>query len=138
MPTTASGGSFHGVLTGGNGRAGVQAQANYYTFNVPKGAQNIHAEINLANDPNDLLTGYLIDPAARTSATPPTSPRTPGGNPESTQSVDLYHARPAPGTWTIALQWANPVTGWSFRSPSPGLSASASCRSPATCRPAPS
>jgi hypothetical protein len=120
VPTTSSGGSFHGVLTGGNGRAGVQAQANYYTFTVPNGAQNIHAEINLANDPGDLLTGYLIDPTGQNLGYSTNVTEDTGGNPESTTSVDLYHAHPVPGTWTIALQWANPVTGVELQEPFTG------------------
>jgi hypothetical protein len=120
VPTNASGGKFHGVLTGGNGRAGVQAQANYYTFNVPKGARNIHAEVNLATDPNDVLTGYLIDPSGQNLGYSSNVTEDSGGNPESTQSVDLYHARPTPGKWTIALQWANPVSGLELQEPFTG------------------
>ncbi len=120
VPTTSSGGNFHGVLTGGNGRAGVQAQANYYTFTVPAGAQNIHAEINLANDPGDLLTGYLIDPSGQNLGYSTNVTLDGGGNPVSTKSVDLYHARPAPGTWTVALQWANPVSGLELQEPFTG------------------
>jgi hypothetical protein len=120
VPTTSSGGSFHGVLTGGNGRAGVQAAANYYTFTVPKGALNIHAEINLANDPGDLLTGYLIDPTGQNLGYSSNVTEDGQGNPVSTKSVDLYHALPAPGTWTIALQWANPVSGLELQEPFAG------------------
>jgi hypothetical protein len=120
VPTTASGGNFHGVLTGGNGRQGTQAQANYYTFTVPKGANNIHTEINLANDPNDLLTGYLIDPTGQNLGYSTNVTQDSMGNPVSTTSVDLYHARPAPGTWTVALQWANPVSGLELREPFTG------------------
>jgi hypothetical protein len=113
--TSASGGSFQGTLTGGNGRAGVQAQANFYTFNVPKGASNIHADIHLATDPNDVLTGYLIDPSGQNLGYSTNVTENAKGNPVSTRSVDLYHARPAPGRWVIALQWANPVSGLELR-----------------------
>ena len=120
VPTTASGGTFQGVLTGGNGRAGAQAQGNYYTFTVPKGAKNIHAEINLANDPGDLLTGYLIDPSGQNLGYSSNVTEDASGTPESTQSVDLYHAKPVPGQWTIALQWANPVSGLELQEPFTG------------------
>jgi Subtilase family len=119
VPTTASGGTFQGVLTGGNGRPGPAA-ANFYTFTVPKGAKNIHAEIDLANDPNDVLTGYLIDPSGQNLGYSSNVTEDAGGNPESTQSVDLYHAQPAPGQWTIALQWANPVSGLELQEPFTG------------------
>jgi hypothetical protein len=120
VPTTASGGTFQGVLTGGNGRPGAQAQANFYTFTVPKGAKNIHAEVDLANDPNDVLTGYLIDPSGQNLGYSSNVTEDSSGNPESTQSVDLYHAQPAPGQWTIALQWAQPVSGLELQEPFTG------------------
>ncbi len=118
--TTAAGGHFRGTLTGGNGRAGAQAEGNYYTFNVPKGAQNIHADIHLANDPNDLLTGYLIDPSGQNLGYSSNVTVDGSDTPESTQSVDLYHARPAPGQWVLALQWANPVSGLELKEPFTG------------------
>jgi hypothetical protein len=120
VPTDASGGTFQGVLTGGNGRAGAQAQANYYTFTVPKGAKNVHAEIDLANDTGDILTGYLIDPTGQNLGYSSNVTEDASGNGESTTSVDLYHAQPAPGQWTIALQWANPVSGMELQEPFTG------------------
>ncbi len=87
---------------------------------MPKGANNIHTEINLANDPNDIVTGYLIDPTGQNLGYSSNVTEDSKGNPESTQSVDLYHARPAPGTWTVALQWANPVSGLELKEPFTG------------------
>jgi len=121
VPTTlATGGTFNGVLTGGNGRGGAPAQANYYTFTVPAGAHNIHAEINLATDPGDILTGYLIDPNGQNLGYSTNVTEDSLGNPVSTKSVDLYHANPMPGTWTIALQWLNQVTGLELQEPFSG------------------
>ena len=120
VPTTSTGGSFSGSLTGGNGRFGAPAQANYYTFKVPSGAQNIHAEINLATDPGDLVTGYLIDPNGQNLGYSSNVTENSLGNPISTKSVDLYHASPTPGTWTIALQWFNQVTGLEIKEPFSG------------------
>ncbi len=121
VPTTAKGGTFAGVLTGGNGRGGAPAQANYYTFTVPKGARNIHGQINLGNDPGDVLTGYLISPTGQNLGYSSNVTADSRGNPVSTLSVDLYHARPAPGQWTIALQWANPVSGAELTEPFKGV-----------------
>jgi hypothetical protein len=101
----------------------VQAQANFYTFSVPRGAANIHADIQLANDPNDVLTGYLIDPSGQNlgySTNVTATSLKPTGHPIITRSVDLYHARPTPGRWVIALQWANPVSGLELKEPFKG------------------
>ena len=120
VPTTSTGGSFSGVLTGGNGRFGAPAQGNFYTFTVPAGTKNIHAEINLATDPGDVLTGYLIDPNGQNLGYSTNVTEDSLGNPVSTKSVDLYHANPTPGKWTIALQWLNQVTGLELTEPFSG------------------
>src|SRR5215469_16780439 len=99
VPVTTTGGTFQGVLTGGNGRFGAPAQGNFYTFTVPAGAKNIHAEINLATDPGDVLTGYLIDPNGQNLGYSTNVTEDSLGNPVSTKSVDLYHANPTPGKW---------------------------------------
>jgi len=120
VPVTSTGGTFQGVLTGGNGRFGAPAQGNFYTFTVPAGAKNLHAEINLATDPGDILTGYLIDPNGQNLGYSTNVTEDSQGNAVSTSSVDLYHASPAPGTWTIALQWLNQVTGFELQEPFSG------------------
>ena len=120
VPTTAKGGSFAGVLTGGNGRASV-AQANYYEFRVPKGAKNIHADVKLANDPDDAVTAYLIDPSGQNLgySTNITVNRS-ISEAISTRGVDVYHADPVSGTWTLALQFDNAVSGKELSEPFKG------------------
>jgi Subtilase family len=118
--TRHGGGSFSGVLTGGNGRAGFWAQANYYVFNVRSGVKSLHAEVNLANDPGDAVTAYLIDPSGQNLGYSTNVTLDGSGTPESTLSVDAYHVDPQPGQWTLALQWAQPVTGAELSEPFSG------------------
>jgi len=120
IPTTRSGGRFHGVLTGGNGRAGTQAQANYYVLNVPKGLKAIHATITLATDPNDLVIAQLIAPDGQNLGYSTNVTYNAKGVAESTNSVDLYHANPQAGNWTLILQWQNPVSGLEISEPFSG------------------
>jgi hypothetical protein len=120
IPTTASGGSFRGVLTGGNGRASTQAQANDYVLNVPKGSKAIHATITLANDPADLVIAQLIAPDGQNLGYSSNVTYDAKGQPESTNSVDLYHANPQAGNWTLILQWQNPVSGNEISEPFSG------------------
>jgi hypothetical protein len=120
VATDRDGGSFSGVLTGGNGRANWPAQENDYVFNVPPGIRSIHAEVTLANDPNDLVTGYLIDPSGQNLGYSTNVTLTSTGTPESTLSVDLYHVNPQPGQWTLILQWNNPVSGLELSEPFAG------------------
>jgi hypothetical protein len=119
--TGHSGGAFSGTLTGGNGRANWPAQENDYVFNVPAGTRSLHAEVNLANDPNDLLTGFLIDPSGQNLGYSTNVTLDGSGNPESTLSVDLYHVNPQPGQWTLVLQWAQPVSGLELTEPFSGF-----------------
>jgi len=121
VPTTARGGSFSGVLTGGNGRADAQAQANYYVFSVPKGARNIHVDLKLATDPDDIVTAYLIDPTGQNLGySTNVTLNAAFDEAISTKAVDVYHADPVAGTWTVALQWANAVSGSELSEPFKG------------------
>jgi hypothetical protein len=120
VPTTAKGGSFSGVLTGGNGR-GTVAQANYYSLRVPKGAKNVHVDVKLANDPNDAVTAYLIDPSGQNLGYSTNITLNSARNAAiATKAVDVYHADPAPGTWTLALQFDNAVSGSELTEPFKG------------------
>jgi len=120
IATNSQGGTFSGTLTGGNGRASWPAQENDYLFNVPPGTRDIHADITLANDPNDLLTAYLIDPSGQDLGYSTNVTVNSSGQPESTLSTDLYHADPQPGQWTLILTWANPVSGLELSEPFAG------------------
>ncbi|HEY2509058.1 MAG TPA: S8 family serine peptidase [Streptosporangiaceae bacterium] len=103
--TNAKGGSFSGVLTGGNGRAGAPGQANFYQFTVPKGAASVHADVHFANDPGDVVTAYLIDPSGQNLGYSTNVTEDSSGNAESTLSVDAYHVKPQAGRWTLALSF---------------------------------
>jgi hypothetical protein len=123
IPISGGGGTFSGVLTGGNGRSGAQAQADYYYFSVPSGETNLDASVALANDPGDELIAYLVDPDGQTvgySSNYTLLPSSAGPTPGPTQYAQLYHIDPMPGQWALALYWANPVTGLELDEPFTG------------------
>jgi hypothetical protein len=66
VPLNSLGGTFNGVLTGGNGRDGAQAQTNSYVFNVPGGENDLDVGVALASDPNDAFIAELVDPNGQT------------------------------------------------------------------------
>ena len=112
VPTNTKGGQFTGVLTGGNGRAGSQAQLNTYVFNVPSGERDLNVELHLQTDPQDYLIAYLENPDGQivgysdnivVNSSFDTTVFSP--------FVDLYHVAPQAGEWRILLQWMQPVTG---------------------------
>ncbi|HWH12566.1 MAG TPA: S8 family serine peptidase [Solirubrobacteraceae bacterium] len=116
----AGAGTFSGVLTGGNGRDPADAAANTYFFDVPPGQRDLDAHLSLANDPNDTLIAYLVDPNGQTVGYSTNDTTDVDGNPVPTSTVDLYHVAPTPGRWSLILQWENPVSGSELAEPFTG------------------
>lgn len=127
----ARGGSFSGVLTGGNGRPGSDAQTNTFVFNVPPGKRDLDVSVALATDPLDQVIGYLVSPDGQTLGYSSNYTVVSSGssfNPKavgkpvagSTPYMQLYALAPAAGNWSLVLQWANPVTGNELTEPFAG------------------
>src|SRR5581483_9053691 len=104
-------GTFNGVLTGGNGRQGAQAQANTYFFDVPAGQKDLDVDVSLANDPDDTLIAYLVDPNGQTVGYSSNQTADPSYNITQTKDASLYRVNPAAGRWSLRLDWLNPVSG---------------------------
>ena len=123
VATNSAGGSFHGVLTGGNGRADTQAQANDYVFNVPSGTPDLGVSVTLANDPNDIVIAQLVAPDGTNlgySTNVTYENALEAADAVSTRFVNLYSADPQPGQWTLLLEWQNPVSGSELSEPFSG------------------
>jgi hypothetical protein len=108
VDTSWGGGTFKGVLTGGNGR-GNPSQTNTYAFDVPRGQQDIDASVNLGIF-DDGVVAYLVDPEGNAVAS---SSSITLDNTQSccltTPTVDVYKDNPQPGRWMLVLDWL-PVT----------------------------
>lgn len=120
VPVNASrGGNFSGVLTGGNGRGGAQAQMNTYYFNVPSGENDMDVSVAMSKDPCNQLLLFLVNPAGQTVGTSSNYTIDPNGTNcpseqgvgQSTKFVETYHRSPVAGQWSLILEWANPVVG---------------------------
>ncbi len=121
ITTNGQGGSFSGLLTGGNGRPATQAATNTYAFNVPSGEDDLDVSLTLSSDPDDTFVAELVDPDGQTvgystNAAAVNAFGVPTGNP----SVTLYKADPVGGRWSLIVDWLNPVTGLELKEPFTG------------------
>jgi hypothetical protein len=114
MLDLAHGGSFHGTLTGGNGRPPGLGQVQFYEFNVPPGHSSITANVSIANDPTDTVATTLVAPDGTALGF--------GQNnfPSGSKTLTAYTLNPTPGTWTLIVDFAGPVVGNEISQPFTG------------------
>ena len=111
----ATGGHFSGTLTGGNGRDDLpgNGQINYYEFNVPAGAPNVSASVNLTNDGDRQVNAYLVDPAGEIAGFGSnwllSSVSSSGFSFSTGTHMDAYAANAIPGTWTLVVDFNDPA-----------------------------
>jgi hypothetical protein len=117
MVDVAHGGNFSGTLTGGNGRPNGEGQIQYYQFNVPRGHTNITANISLTNDPTDPVGAYLIAPDGAALGFGLNSF---GSSASAMKSLSAFTLDPKPGTWTLIVDFAEPVVGNEISQPFSG------------------
>ena len=117
LVNVARSGAFRGTLTGGNGRDNGQGQVEYYEFGVRAGVHNITANVSLANDPADPVGAYLISPDGdalgygENSVATRVNPTTGAVRFTAEKSLTAYALDPVPGTWTLIVDFAEPVVG---------------------------
>src|SRR5262249_55499751 len=103
VPVGKTGATFHGLLTGGNGRKPLfGGQVLRFQFDVPKSVPVMNLAVQLAN-PNDDLTGFLLDPQNQPLDIQSTAPIPGGGSVAFTDAMQFSLATPQAGRWTLVL-----------------------------------
>ncbi|HXM54483.1 MAG TPA: S8 family serine peptidase [Candidatus Dormibacteraeota bacterium] len=115
----SSGGSFQGVLTGGNGRPIFGGQVLSFQFDVPGGKKSLNLALNL-RDPNYNLTGFLVDPQGEALDIQSTAPITGGGSVAFTNAMQFFQRTPQKGRWSAIFALNAPLTGQNLREPFTG------------------
>jgi len=127
--TAPGGGTFSGVLTGGNGRAPGEGQVEAYEFTVPARwpslLRSVTADVVLANDPANQVSGYLVAPDGQTTGYASnylTTGFTPAGVPVELpgRQLSVYSTDPVPGVWTLLVDFTSPVPGNELADPFTG------------------
>jgi hypothetical protein len=116
----ANGGSFSGMLVGGNGRAASPGQLNTFDFNVPAGKPELGVTLTFSDDADTSINGTLIDPDGQAVASESTSRVNAAGNTQATHALQAYHLNPRPGRWRFVVDVTNPVGGNALSAPYSG------------------
>ena len=120
-----AGGTFAGVLTGGNGRPGNVGQDNYYSFAVPPSTGAVSAALALANDPPGGTGGvsigaYLVSPDGNVVGSGQNYDITSGDSGTTGPKLEATVLKPAPGTWTLVVNFISPTPGTEVADPFTG------------------
>jgi hypothetical protein len=112
----AAGGTFQGILTGGNGRPVFGGQTLTFQFDVPAGRRSLDLALNL-RDPGYNLTGLLVDPKGEPLDVQSTTSILTGA---FTNTVQFFERSPRAGRWTAVLVLNPPNTGQQIQEPFTG------------------
>jgi hypothetical protein len=120
-----AGGTFAGVLTGGNGRPGNVGQDNYYSFAVPPSTGAVSAALALANDPSGGTGGvsigaYLVSPDGNVVGSGQNYDITEEDSGTTGPKLEATVLKPAPGTWTLVVNFISPTPGTEVADPFTG------------------
>jgi hypothetical protein len=114
VPLSASGGSFSGEATGGNGRDGW-GQTEDFEFDVPAGTPAL--TVDVAGPAGSTIDGIPIDPQGNTPGFAETRDPNTG---DATTALESVVLNPQPGLWTYVVAIYNNASGLAVQAPFTG------------------
>jgi hypothetical protein len=119
VPAPSPSTTFTGSLTGGNGRATATGQTSYYQVQIPAGLKALNVQVSTQNASNTFFA-ELVDPATNEAASSAFN----GLQQASSSSqltpetgAQLHVLNPAPGRWTLVVDFFNAVSGTAVAQP---------------------
>ena len=111
--------SFGQTLTGGNGREVSVGQEFYYQLDVGADQPELNAAIELADNPNNPFTAFLVGPNGEAQAVAANALPNGGANAGVTNELgaQLHVLDPAQGAWTLIVAFAPTVSGTTLSEP---------------------
>ena len=106
LVSLAKGGTFSGVLTGGNGRPGNVGQVSYYAFDLAAGYNAITANVSLTKDFGQNVGAYLVGPDGATRGFGQNNVNGVNG-----PSLTVNTLNPPAGAWTLVVVFQGPIMG---------------------------
>ena len=120
VPIGADGGTFTGVLQGGNGRSATNAQMFSFQFDVRSGKPALILALTL-RDPNYRLTGFLVSPSGEPLDDQSTVHLNAAGQITGFGNVMQFTLRkPQAGRWTAILRLSRGIDGAHLQEPFTG------------------
>jgi subtilisin family serine protease len=108
--------SFDQSLLGGNGRSSTTGQSFSYQLDVASGTPELNASVALADNPNNPFTAFLIGPNGEQQAGAANG--LPNGSTITNElGAQVHVLNPAPGAWTLVLDFAPSVSGTALSEP---------------------
>ena len=109
--------SFEQTLTGGNGRSPITGQTFYYQLDVPAGRPELNAAVQLADNPNNPFTAFLVSPGGVARAVSANELLGANGSETSEMGAQLHVLSPEPGAWTLIVAFIPQVSGTALSEP---------------------
>ena len=111
-PTT----TFSGTVTGGNGRNANAGQGADHEVDLPAGLPALDADITTP-DAGDPMVAMLVDPTTGEAASTATNGLLEAGTTVPQAGAQLHVVDPAPGVWTLVIDFYDHVSGSALDAP---------------------